>query len=158
MILTWLIICYPHAFLKVLPNEIFSNHHQSFPNISQAHQCKQWKGYPCFTTMLDMTSPCHTWIWFRMVFMQIITLVYKISTLWYHLTPSINNPSRKRLAVQFPAMKSPLYLTENLPGGQLPPMLWHWHVGLLSQKKKVSTIHWNHNFRTIIVTCVVSHI
>jgi hypothetical protein len=28
---------YPHAFLKNLPNEIFSNHHQSYPNISQAH-------------------------------------------------------------------------------------------------------------------------
>jgi hypothetical protein len=35
-------------------------------------------------------------------------------------------------------MKSPLYLTENLSGGELPLVLWHWHVGLLSppQKKK----------------------
>jgi hypothetical protein len=36
-------------------------------------------------------------------------------------------------------MKSPLYLTNNLSGGQLPPMLWSWHVNLLSRnflKKK----------------------
>jgi hypothetical protein len=33
-------------------------------------------------------------------------------------------------------VKSPLYLTENLLGGQLPPVLWRWHVGLLSQKLK----------------------
>ena len=33
-------------------------------------------------------------------------------------------------------MKSPLYLTEKLPGGQLPPELWRWPVGLLSQKRK----------------------
>ena len=33
------------------------------------------------------------------------------------------------------AMKSPIYLTKNLPGGQLPHMLWCWLVGLLSQKK-----------------------
>ena len=28
------------------------------------------------------------------------------------------------------------YLTENLPSGQLPPMLWRWLVGLLSPKTK----------------------
>ena len=33
-------------------------------------------------------------------------------------------------------MKPPLYLTENLPGGQLPHVLWRWHVGLLSQKQR----------------------
>jgi hypothetical protein len=32
-------------------------------------------------------------------------------------------------------VKSPLYMTENLPGGQLPLVLWRWHVGLLSQNK-----------------------
>jgi hypothetical protein len=26
---------------------------------------------------------------------------------------------------------------ESLPHGQLPPMLWRWHVGLLSQKLKL---------------------
>ena len=31
--------------------------------------------------------------------------------------------------------ESPLYMTGNLSGGQLPPVLWRWHVGLLSQKK-----------------------
>jgi hypothetical protein len=31
-------------------------------------------------------------------------------------------------------MKSPLYLTENLLGGQLPPVLWLWDVDLLSKK------------------------
>jgi hypothetical protein len=34
------------------------------------------------------------------------------------------NTERKRLAVQFAARKSPLYLTENLPSGQLPHVLW----------------------------------
>jgi hypothetical protein len=33
-------------------------------------------------------------------------------------------------------MKSPLYLTENLLGGQLPHVLWCSHVGLQSQKKE----------------------
>ena len=37
----------------------------------------------------------------------------------------------KRLAVQSPAGKSPLYLTNNLSGGQLPHVLEHWHVGFL---------------------------
>ena len=31
--------------------------------------------------------------------------------------------SRKRLTIRFPAIKSLRYLRENLPGGQLPPML-----------------------------------
>ena len=34
------------------------------------------------------------------------------------------------------AVKSPLYLTENLPVGELPPVVWCWPIGLLSQKKK----------------------
>ena len=33
-------------------------------------------------------------------------------------------------------VKSPLYLTKNLLGGQLPLVLWHWPVGLLSPKEK----------------------
>ena len=33
-------------------------------------------------------------------------------------------------------MKSPLYLTENLLGGQFPRVLWHWLVNLLSQKEE----------------------
>ena len=39
------------------------------------------------------------------------------------------------MAVRFLAVKSPLYLTENLPRGRLPLVLWCWHVGLLSQKR-----------------------
>jgi hypothetical protein len=31
-------------------------------------------------------------------------------------------------------ISSPLCLTEDLPGGQLPHVLWRWHVGLLSKK------------------------
>jgi hypothetical protein len=27
-------------------------------------------------------------------------------------------------------MWNSLYLTENLPGGQLSPVLWRWHVGM----------------------------
>jgi hypothetical protein len=43
--------------------------------------------------------------------------------------------SRKRLAVQFMVVKSPLM--ENLLGGQLPHVgLWRWHVGLLFKKRK----------------------
>ena len=38
------------------------------------------------------------------------------------------------MAVEIPAGKSPLYLTENLLGGQLPHVLWRWPVGLLSQE------------------------
>ena len=33
-------------------------------------------------------------------------------------------------------VKSPLYLIEHFPSGQLPLVLWRQHVGLLSQKKK----------------------
>jgi hypothetical protein len=41
---------------------------------------------------------------------------------------------RKRLAIRFLVVKSALYLTNNLPGRQLPPILWRWHVRLLSQQ------------------------
>ena len=37
--------------------------------------------------------------------------------------------------VRFLIVKSPLCLTENLPGGQVPPMLWRWHVDILVFKK-----------------------
>ena len=37
---------------------------------------------------------------------------------------------------EFPAVISPLYLTKHLPCGQPPPMLWRWHVNLLSQNNK----------------------
>ena len=40
------------------------------------------------------------------------------------------------MAVRFPVAKSPLYLTENFPGGRLPPVLWRSPVGLLSQKRR----------------------
>jgi hypothetical protein len=43
---------------------------------------------------------------------------------------------RKRFAFRFPVVKSPLYLIENLSSGHLPPVLWRWHVGLLSPKKR----------------------
>ena len=33
-------------------------------------------------------------------------------------------------------MKTPPYLTENLPGGELSPVLWRWPLGLLSQKER----------------------
>ena len=49
--------------------------------------------------------------------------------------------SRKRLAVQFPAVKCSLYLIENLPGGQLPPMLWRWLVGILSTKMCINNMN-----------------
>ena len=38
-------------------------------------------------------------------------------------------------------VKSPLYLTRDLPTGQLPHVLWRWHVGLLSQNKDENKIH-----------------
>ena len=37
------------------------------------------------------------------------------------------------MTIQIPALKSPFYITENLPGGELPPVLWRWLVDLLSQ-------------------------
>ena len=50
----------------------------------------------------------------------------------------------KLLAVRIPAVKSPMCLTENSPGGQLPPVLWRWPVGLLSKKP-------NKKYRLVIV-------
>jgi hypothetical protein len=32
--------------------------------------------------------------------------------------------------------ESPPYLTNYLPSGELPRVLWRWHVSLLSQKQK----------------------
>jgi hypothetical protein len=43
--------------------------------------------------------------------------------------------SRRRVAVRFPVVKSHVYLMGNLSGGQLPHVLWRWHVDLLSPKK-----------------------
>ena len=60
---------------------------------------------------------------------------------WWHVArPNIwwcrdTQISRKRMAVWFPAVKSPLYLTCNLLGGLLPSVLWRWHVNLVSQGK-----------------------
>ena len=45
--------------------------------------------------------------------------------------------SRKSLAVWFLAVKCPLFLIEYLLDGQLPHVLWHWHVSILSQKKYI---------------------
>jgi hypothetical protein len=42
---------------------------------------------------------------------------------------------KKKVCGSIPAVKSLLYVTENLPSGQLPPMLWRWPIDLLSQKK-----------------------
>ena len=47
----------------------------------------------------------------------------------------VSKSQRKRLVLRFPAVIS-LHLTENLQGGQLPLMLWCWHVGILSQKRQ----------------------
>jgi hypothetical protein len=33
-------------------------------------------------------------------------------------------------------MKSPFYLIKKFLGGQLPLLLWRWHVGLLSKNIK----------------------
>jgi hypothetical protein len=44
--------------------------------------------------------------------------------------------SMKRLVVQFPHVKYPFYLIENLPSGQLPHVLWPCSVGPLSQKRR----------------------
>ena len=48
--------------------------------------------------------------------------------------------SRKRLAVRIPAVKSPLYLTENLSSGQLPPMLGVGLSAFCLQKKKKNSV------------------
>ena len=59
--------------------------------------------------------------------------------------------SGRRLAVQFPTENLPLYLTENLSGCQLPLVLWHYPVGILSQKsKKKKTLI---NLVTLACTC-----
>ena len=45
----------------------------------------------------------------------------KFSLIWKHI-------------YTYQDVESPLNLTETLPGGQLAPVFWRWHVGLLSQK------------------------
>ena len=37
---------------------------------------------------------------------------------------NVRASGRTRLAIQFVTVKSPLYLIKNLPGGQLPHVLW----------------------------------
>ena len=74
---------------------------------------------------------------------------------WWHVArPNIwwcrdTQISRKRMAVWFPAVKSPLYLTCNLLGGLLPSVLWRWHVNLVSQGKgggvRPPLLHWKHH-------------
>ena len=59
---------------------------------------------------------------------------WSTTTLNYWMMVERYPNSRKNLAVQFPTVRSPLYLTENLSCGQLPPVLWRWHAGLLSKK------------------------
>ena len=44
----------------------------------------------------------------------------------------------RRWQIQIPVVKSPLYLAENLLDGQLPHVLWCWHVGLLSSNKQTN--------------------
>ena len=43
------------------------------------------------------------------------------------------------LTVRFPAIKSPLSMTENLSGGQLSHVLWRWLVGLLFKKIQINS-------------------
>ena len=42
----------------------------------------------------------------------------------------------RRLAIQFLVVKSPLYLTGTCQVVKLPPVLWRWHVSLLSPQTK----------------------
>ena len=44
------------------------------------------------------------------------------------------------LAIRFLTVKSPLYLTKNLPGGQLPHVLWCWPAISKKKKKKKSSL------------------
>ena len=45
-------------------------------------------------------------------------------------------PNRKEeVGGSIPGCEISSLLDRNLPGGQLTPVLWRWHVGLLSQKK-----------------------
>ena len=52
---------------------------------------------------------------------------------------------KKEVRGSIPGVRSPLYLTKYLPGGQLPPMLWRWFVGLLAQQQ----INKQENGRTV---------
>ena len=76
-------------------------------------------------------------MWVEVWFAQhcnLLSLAKKPTELHIRLTRSILE-NTKWLAVRIPAVKSPLYLTKNLSGGQLPHVLWRWPIGLLSQKK-----------------------
>ena len=56
-------------------------------------------------------------------------------------------------AVQLPAVKSPLCLMEYMPGGQLPPMLWSWPVGLCLKKILFLLKKERSKCSVIMVTC-----
>ena len=62
----------------------------------------------------------------------------------------------KRLAVRIPAVKYPLYMTEHLPGGQLPLVLWRWPsiskikwIGSTHQRVTLSTHYLNYVMKRI---------
>lgn len=91
------------------------------------------------------------------------SITQTISTNFFLLCPShkfaTQHNQKKRLVVRFPTMKSRLYLTTYLQGGQLHYVLWRWLVGLLTQnewkKESCNTKHplnhliwWFENFKT----------
>ena len=43
---------------------------------------------------------------------------------------------KEEVGGSIPGCKVSSLLDKNLSSGQLPPMLWRWHVDLLSQKKE----------------------
>ena len=49
---------------------------------------------------------------------------------------TLGRPTWNMPSVQFPVVKSPLYLIEYLPSGQPLLVLWRWPIGLMSEKEK----------------------
>jgi hypothetical protein len=71
----------------------------------------------------------------------VIWTTFKCHLLMVRFDPKLSEDGREIPKCQgsgwrfnFPAVKSPLYLTENLPCGQLPPVFWRCHVNNRSQK------------------------
>ncbi len=60
--------------------------------------------------------------------------------------------------VRFLAVKSPLYFDKNLPSGQLPPMLWRWPIGLLSQNEKEDILEQEHTLPAKLVPFFITRL
>ena len=84
-------------------------------------------------------------IWAHLKLQTTFFCIYKQCVVWSKTTLNYWVMVKRHLNLKeevggFPAVKSPLDLTDYLSGGQLPLVLWCWHVGLLSPKNKINCV------------------